>query len=384
MPMTYNPKYNTYIGARYVPLVDGQWDNTKQYEPLTIVLYQGASYTSKTYVPAGVDILNETYWALTGDYNAQIGSIQEQVNKNTSDIAGLQQDVGELPGQVQANTAAIASLREQVDGGIGRYTTRYDVYVSQTGSDDNTGTTDSPFATADKAFELMNKLNGGGGALFVHFKDAGTYPVNKNVFAGTSLHIVGDTQDARLSFTSTSNIRFYATHINFEKITIEAPNTGSFAVDGSSFWFVDTVFNLPELTLVYANGRFTRCTLNTINLDTSYAAFYGISFNGTGGNRRIDGVRSSIDLRLITDWGGGTGAGMTFLYCRECTVFLVENMPSSSPGKYANFFNCQYSTYRGAKARLTGAGVLADNLVGSDSMNLYILDTGLETKYPTA
>ena len=109
MPTTYNPKYNTYIGARYVPLVDGEWDNKKQYEPLTIVLHQGASYTSKTYVPVGVDILNETYWALTGDYNAQIGSIQEQVNKNTSDIAELQQGAGELPGQVQANTAAIAS-----------------------------------------------------------------------------------------------------------------------------------------------------------------------------------------------------------------------------------------------------------------------------------
>ena len=96
MPMTYNPKYNTYIGARYVPLVDGQWDNTKQYEPLTIVLYQGASYTSKTYVPVGVDILNETYWALTGDYNAQIGSIQEQVNKNTSDISTNETNITNL------------------------------------------------------------------------------------------------------------------------------------------------------------------------------------------------------------------------------------------------------------------------------------------------
>lgn len=380
MPMTYNPKYNTYIGARYVPLVDGQWDNSKQYEPLTIVLYQGASYTSKTYVPVGVDILNETYWALTGDYNAQVQSIQEQVNKNTSDIAELQQGAGELPEQVQVNTAAIASLKEQVDGGIGRYTTRYDVYVSQSGSDNNPGTTESPFATADKAFELMNKVGGAGGALFVHFKDAGTYPVNKHVFAGTSLHIVGDAQDARLSFTSTSNIRFYATHINFENITIEAPNTRSFAVDGSSYWFVNCVFDIPVLNFVYAWGRLTNCTVNCINADTACVSMYGVSFSGSGHTNRIDGIRSTIDLRKINDLGDG--AGMTLFYIRECTLYLAADLPPITGTKYENFLNTGYSQLWGSGNRYTGANAFANNKVASDTLSFYFLSTGFVTKYP--
>lgn len=66
------PKYNTYVGMRYVPIFDGEWDRTKTYEPLTIVSYQGNSYTSRTFVPTGVDVTNETYWALTGNYNAQV------------------------------------------------------------------------------------------------------------------------------------------------------------------------------------------------------------------------------------------------------------------------------------------------------------------------
>lgn len=45
---------NVYIGARYVPKVVGDWSADVAYEPLTIVLYQGASYTSKTYVPKGI------------------------------------------------------------------------------------------------------------------------------------------------------------------------------------------------------------------------------------------------------------------------------------------------------------------------------------------
>lgn len=56
------------------------WDRTKTYEPLTIVYHQGNSYTSRQSVPAGVDITDTTYWALTGNYNAQI----EQYRKETA------------------------------------------------------------------------------------------------------------------------------------------------------------------------------------------------------------------------------------------------------------------------------------------------------------
>lgn len=56
------------------------WDRTKTYEPLTIVYHQGNSYTSRQSVPKGVDITDTTYWALTGNYNAQI----EQYRKETA------------------------------------------------------------------------------------------------------------------------------------------------------------------------------------------------------------------------------------------------------------------------------------------------------------
>ena len=51
-----------YIGARYVPLFADPltWDITKAYEALTIVYYQGNSFTSRQAVPAGIDITNDT------------------------------------------------------------------------------------------------------------------------------------------------------------------------------------------------------------------------------------------------------------------------------------------------------------------------------------
>ena len=74
-----------YIGARYVPIFGRkgeesiEWDNSAPYEPLTIVLYQGNSYTSRQYVPVGVEITNQEFWALTGNYNAQVELYRQEV-----------------------------------------------------------------------------------------------------------------------------------------------------------------------------------------------------------------------------------------------------------------------------------------------------------------
>lgn len=70
-----------YVGARYVPLFSDplEWNSNTSYEPLTIVLYQGNSYTSRQYVPMGIQIDNTEFWALTGNYNAQIEQYRQEV-----------------------------------------------------------------------------------------------------------------------------------------------------------------------------------------------------------------------------------------------------------------------------------------------------------------
>lgn len=78
--------YNTYVGARYVPLFAGQWDNTKIYEPLTIVINEGNSYTSKQYVPAGVDISNENYWVLSANFNGQLEQVRTELTAEINNV----------------------------------------------------------------------------------------------------------------------------------------------------------------------------------------------------------------------------------------------------------------------------------------------------------
>ena len=110
-----NPEYNVYIGARYVPKIFGEWDNTIKYEPLSIVLYQGNSYTSKTYVPIGADISNEIYWVCTGNYNAQVEQYRLET-KEAKRLAEESKDIAtSLSGQVEQNKTDIAEHNLNID-----------------------------------------------------------------------------------------------------------------------------------------------------------------------------------------------------------------------------------------------------------------------------
>lgn len=83
-----------YVGARYVPKFAEPiaWQEGTSYEAMTIVLYNNSSYTSKVPVPAtvGTPANNSEYWALTGNYNAQVEEYRKEVEglKNTDDNLG--------------------------------------------------------------------------------------------------------------------------------------------------------------------------------------------------------------------------------------------------------------------------------------------------------
>ena len=107
-----NTPVRQYIGARYVPLFanPAEWDNTKTYEPLTIVLHEGNSYTSRQYVPSGIDINNTDYWALTGNYNAQIEAYHKEVQNVKSLAETNKQDIATNKEDIATNKQDIANI----------------------------------------------------------------------------------------------------------------------------------------------------------------------------------------------------------------------------------------------------------------------------------
>lgn len=107
-----------YIGARYVPLFADpmQWDSTKTYEPLTIVYNGGNSYTSRQYVPAGIQIDDDAYWALTGNYNAQIEQYRTEVARCDGRIKVVEGDTAQL----KTDTAQLKTDVSQLKTGTGQ------------------------------------------------------------------------------------------------------------------------------------------------------------------------------------------------------------------------------------------------------------------------
>ena len=88
-----------YIGARYVPIFADpvEWDNEREYEPLTIVVHNGDCYTSKCYVPKGAQLPpypegQTKYWVKTSDYNYQFADLKKTVTDLSRLVEQFQKD----------------------------------------------------------------------------------------------------------------------------------------------------------------------------------------------------------------------------------------------------------------------------------------------------
>lgn len=86
-----------YIGARYVPkfATPIEWQENTAYEGMTIVTYNNSSYTSKKSVPTTVGIppQNDEYWALTGNYNAQVEEYRQDTLTYKETVEGYKEEV---------------------------------------------------------------------------------------------------------------------------------------------------------------------------------------------------------------------------------------------------------------------------------------------------
>ena len=102
-----------YVGARYVPKFASpvEWTANTSYEALTIVTFNNASYTSKVPVPptVGNPANNPQYWALTGNYNAQV----EQYRQETETANNILQ--GNINSEAATRASADSNLQSQIN-----------------------------------------------------------------------------------------------------------------------------------------------------------------------------------------------------------------------------------------------------------------------------
>lgn len=157
-----------YVGARYVPLFADplEWDGTKTYEPLTIVYNNGNSYTSRQYVPAGIELSNTHYWALTGNYNAQIEQYRDEVQRYdariTANDTAIKAEVARATA-AEATKAPTSHASDTTAYGVGNGTdyghVRLAVASTPATSDATAGIAATPKVVNDAVTGASNTIN---------------------------------------------------------------------------------------------------------------------------------------------------------------------------------------------------------------------------------
>lgn len=111
-----------YIGARYVPVFKGEWSANTAYEPLSIVSDgNGNSYTSKRYVPVGIHLSNDSYWAMTGSFNAQVEHYRNEIETKINGYNTVQGMIDDNANLKIGMTARTNGFHEVDDGGAAWY-----------------------------------------------------------------------------------------------------------------------------------------------------------------------------------------------------------------------------------------------------------------------
>lgn len=220
---------NIYIGNRYVPIFANpvEWDNLRSYEPLTIVTYQGTSYTSKKTVPVGVALNNTEYWVVTGNYNAQVAQL-------TNDVESLDRSVDDLTNKVNINVDSYVTPE------------MYGAYGDGTHNDSNAIATAFTDALNNHKILILSKkyligtsltldfLATGGGYGSVDIVCSGTLIMNNTLTlvhgsaSNISLNIIGGTLN-----TGNACIIGYMEHCTFNLIANNVPCT-AFKIGGNN------------------------------------------------------------------------------------------------------------------------------------------------------
>ena len=274
-----------YVGARYVPLFATplQWSNTITYEPLTIVINNGNSYTSRQFVPVGIDIENESYWALTGNYNAQIEQYRQEV-------ALLAESVSKKP--VIFNTLSDVV---GVSGG----------YVQTLGG---------------------SAVNDGGGCL---------YKVSQTV------------SDFTIETNNINLLPIFSNSINMKALNITLGDAiGKYSSLGKPFDLANGEYSLADVKesvpVALYNGTINvESTLNGSAVFSGGLSLQNVEIN-TSGNQEIEEMTGGIFINggylNILNCSGTLGGGMGVLVYKADSV-TIEDCNFSNPFGYAFYLN---------------------------------------------
>lgn len=259
-----------YIGARYTPKFEGEYDATQSYEALSVVDNgSGTSYISKKPTPAGTPLTNTTYWTLYGSTTGAIinlqqqidemkngsvpGSLQNQITANTDDIADLNND---MTGEIALRSSADNLLSERITNEVTARTSadntlsgRISDEVAARTSADNTINARidqivAPSGEAPSAAEVADARVGADGTTYSTLGDAirGQFTNVKNECTDGLV----DVADAKL------DVNHFIEEVDFDSVGF-VDRTGTIQPLGGGDWYRSNYIPLRNVRFIIAN-----------------------------------------------------------------------------------------------------------------------------------
>lgn len=308
-----------YIGSRYVPIFadPAEWNSARTYEPLTIVLNEGNSYTSRQFVPVGVELTNTDYWLETGNYNAQVEQYRQEMLSTFGTIAPFDA------------TPTKNSAKGVTSNGIYEYIAdRIDYVTPEMFGAAGDGVTDDTNA-------IQLAFDSGACVVF----GSKTYLVSGNMAVSKMQEIRGMGSNTRI--TSNSNVFIY---INNDSKANDAFPMGSIGTSIHDIYFhnVTLVFGTESDTQALFSVHVYNCTWLLGNMwpiilrhKCAFLTFTNCFAQNTNGFVYLDGVSQAVV---------SAGSTNTFVGCVSSNSWIasVYMDGTGADGFSPAFINCSF------------------------------------------
>ena len=350
-----------FVGARYVPIVVGEWDNTRAYEPLMVVTYQGASYTSRQYVPAGIEITNTDYWVETANYNAQVEQYRKEVLACNNQIMSLETKTSSLEtrtssletrnSSLETRTSSLETKTSSLETRTSSLETRNSSLETRTSSletrtnnleittnyvfDTVASMKESSVLSAGNIVKTLGYAKAGKGGAYYIIASSGTANEMDVIALKDSLYAVMVKTDT-VSIAQLGAIESTAgSDANLNDIanvlTYALANWGDIVID-EGVWYLAGLTYTSQGTALKSIRGINRPTILSSN---------GLNFAGTEGGSYSDRI-GYVTIKNIRFTGvtqtkeEASGTGVTFNWFNNCNVKDCEFMFLSLGLKYSN------------------------------------------------
>lgn len=401
-----NNNKNVYVGHRYVPKIFGVWDKLKTYEGLSIVTWEGTSYTSKKRVPEGVEILNEEYWVVTGNYNAQVENYRQEV-RNMKDEVDSKVGQDEFEDSLDSINQELTHLEEvdvrldtKIDDGLNTINQQLEKIAIDVTTFGAIG--DGEHDDAPAIREAYNHLKAVGGGVLYFPMPTVRYSLQSVVnYLTKSVALPHDSDN--ITFRSPSDGATIRADVEMDSIIYVTARTDYTILDNvflNANKLADFCFDTAEVYSPFMdvkNSRFYGAKEFAFRVKTYLSTFSKSFFGQSKHGLRIEGVGENIATSVTLDScyavsneiTGFSTRGLRYSTFNSCAVDNMENgIAYDIEGRGLSFNSCgaekvrqifKFQAFRGVSINTFFAFDVGSLSVGNPTQYLIEFVTGVDS-----